>query len=94
MNTRRISSLSNRQNSGASSRCPKRFTDSKSSSLLNWPIVRREDLDGVKVYLGDVGWAMVRALGTELLPRVYTETTRAETTKRALDEITSSVRKL
>lgn len=70
------------------------FTDSNSSSLLDWRIVRREDLDGVKVYLGDIGWAMVRASGTEPVLRVYAETTRAETTRRVLEEITASVRKL
>ena len=38
--------------------------------------MRREDLDGVKVYLGDIGWVMVRASGTEPMLRVYSETTR------------------
>jgi len=27
--------------------------------LLDWPVTRREDMDGVKVYLGDIGWVMV-----------------------------------
>jgi phosphomannomutase len=70
------------------------FSDRKFSRLLDWPIVRREDLDGVKVYLGDIGWAMVRASGTEPMLRVYAETTRAETTRRVLEEITVAVRKL
>ena len=48
--------------------------------LLDWPIIRREDLDGIKVYLGDVGWVMVRASGTEHMLRIYSETTRPETT--------------
>jgi phosphomannomutase len=48
----------------------------------------------MKVYLGDIGWAMVRASGTEPVLRVYAETIRAETTRRFLDEITSSVRAL
>ena len=71
-----------------------RFSDQKFSHLLDWPIVRRENLDGVKIYLGDIGWAMVRASGTEPMLRVYAETTGAETTRRVLDEITSSVGKL
>jgi phosphomannomutase len=79
---------------GQKEKAIERFADSKFSSLLNWPIVRREDLDGVKVYLGDIGWAMVRASGTEPVLRVYAETSRAETTERVLEEITSSVRKL
>jgi phosphomannomutase len=36
----------------------------------------------------------VRASGTEPMLRVYAETTRAETTKRVLDEVTALVRKL
>ncbi|HXX43690.1 MAG TPA: phosphoglucomutase/phosphomannomutase family protein [Candidatus Acidoferrales bacterium] len=71
-----------------------RFADAKFARLLDWSIVRREDLDGIKVYLGDIGWAMVRASGTEPMLRVYAETTRAETTRRVLDEITTSVRML
>jgi len=70
------------------------FCDAKFRRFLEWPIVRREDLDGVKVYLDDIGWAMVRASGTEPVLRVYAETTHAETTRRVLDEITSLVGKL
>ena len=79
---------------GQKEKAIERFGDPKFARLLDWPIVRREDLDGIKVYLGDVGWAMVRASGTEPMLRVYAETNRAETTRRVLDEITASVRKL
>jgi phosphomannomutase len=71
-----------------------RFSDAKFAKLLDWPIVRREDLDGVKVYLGDIGWVMVRASGTEPMLRVYAETTRPEATRRVLDEVTMMVRNL
>ncbi len=64
------------------------FADGKFERLLDWPVVRREDLDGVKTYLGDIGWVMVRASGTENLLRVYSETTRPETTRRVLEEVT------
>jgi phosphomannomutase len=70
------------------------FAGAKLSRLLDWPIVRREDLDGVKVYLGEIGWVMVRASGTEPMLRIYSETTRAETTCRILEEVTALVRKL
>lgn len=70
------------------------FSSKKLTRYLDWPIVRREDLDGVKVYLGDIGWAMVRASGTEPMLRVYSETTRAVTTQRVLGEITTLVRGL
>jgi phosphomannomutase len=79
---------------GQKEKAIERFKDSQFSSVLGWPILRREDLDGVKIYLGDIGWAMVRASGTEPVLRVYAETTRAETTRRILNEITSSVRVL
>ena len=45
------------------------FTNPKFGKLLEWPIVRREDLDGIKVYLGEIGWVMVRASGTEHMLR-------------------------
>ena len=64
-----------------------RFADAKLEKLLDWPIVRREDLDGIKVYLGDTGWAMVRASGTEHVLRIYAETPRPETTRRVLEEV-------
>jgi phosphomannomutase len=79
---------------GQKEKALERFADPKFTGLLDWPIVRREDLDGVKIYLGQIGWAMVRASGTEPMLRVYVETTRAEFTRRLLDEITAFVKKL
>lgn len=70
------------------------FSSNRVSKILDWPIARREDLDGIKMYLGDIGWALVRASGTEWMLRVYAETTRAETTKLVLDEICGVVRGL
>jgi len=70
------------------------FADGKFQRLLDWPVVRREDMDGVKAYLGDIGWVMVRASGTERMLRVYAETTRPETTRRVLEEVTSLVKNL
>ncbi len=70
------------------------FAAPKLARFLDWPVVRREDLDGVKIYLGDIGWAMVRASGTEPMLRVYSETTRPETTQRILKEISALARGL
>jgi phosphomannomutase len=56
--------------------------------------VRREDLDGIKVYLGDIGWVMVRASGTENVLRVYSETSKPETTRRVLQSVTEMIRSL
>ncbi|MFY9531314.1 MAG: phosphoglucomutase/phosphomannomutase family protein [Candidatus Acidiferrales bacterium] len=69
------------------------FADGKLLRILDWPVVRREDLDGVKVYLGEIGWVMVRGSGTEPMLRIYSETTRPETTRRILDEVSTLVRR-
>ncbi len=79
---------------GQKEKAIERFADANFKHFLGWPIVRREDFDGVKFYFGDVGWAMVRASGTEPMLRIYAETTGAETTKRALDEVTTFIRNL
>jgi len=70
------------------------FSDAKLTRLLDWPVTKRENLDGIKVYLGDIGWVMVRASGTEHMLRIYCETTRPETTRRVLDEVCAVVRAL
>jgi len=62
--------------------------------LLDWPITRRENLDGIKVYLDEIGWLMLRASGTENMLRIYSETTRPETTKRVLDTVVALVQEL
>lgn len=80
--------------SGQKEKAIELFAGEKLRTLLEWPIVRRETLDGVKVYLGAVGWVMVRASGTENMLRIYSETDRAETTRRVLGEVTQIVRKL
>ena len=70
------------------------FSDGKMSQLLDWPVARREDMDGIKVYLAEVGWFMVRASGTENLLRVYSETNKPETTRRVLGAVTEMVHNL
>jgi len=70
------------------------FSDGKLSRILDFPVVRREDMDGIKVYLGEAGWVMVRASGTENLLRVYSETTKPETTRRVLETVTQMVHNL
>jgi phosphomannomutase len=70
------------------------FSDGKLNRILDLPVVRREDMDGIKVYLGEMGWVMVRASGTENLLRVYSETAKSETTRRVLDAVTQIVHNL
>ena len=70
------------------------FSNGKLKRVLEWSVARRENLDGIKAYLGDVGWVMVRASGTERMLRVYSETIRPETTRRVLEEVVTIVRGL
>jgi phosphomannomutase len=70
------------------------FAGSKLTRILDWPITRREDLDGVKVYLGEIGWVMVRASGTEPILRAYAETSSAAATRAILEETCAIVRAL
>ncbi|MGB0036828.1 MAG: phosphoglucomutase/phosphomannomutase family protein [Candidatus Acidiferrales bacterium] len=70
------------------------FANEQFARFLDWPIVRRENLDGVKVYLGEVGWMLVRSSGTERMLRIYSETASAETTRRVLDEVSALVKRL
>jgi phosphomannomutase len=79
---------------GQKERAIAHFSAAKLARLLDWPVARREDLDGIKLYLGETGWVMLRASGTEPMLRVYSETTSAAATRRILDETCAIVRKL
>jgi phosphomannomutase len=70
------------------------FSSAKRKQLDIWPITRREDLDGIKMYLGDLGWVMVRASGTENLLRIYSETSNREMTQRVLRETVAAIHEL
>ncbi|MGH9702984.1 MAG: phosphoglucomutase/phosphomannomutase family protein [Candidatus Acidiferrales bacterium] len=70
------------------------FAGPRLSRVLDWHVQRREDLDGIKAYLGDSGWVLVRPSGTEGMLRVYCETSRPESTRRVLDEVCTLVQSL
>jgi phosphomannomutase len=70
------------------------FSNGKCKELLNFPVTRRENLDGVKLYLSDIGWVMVRASGTENLLRVYSETGNSQATRNVLAAVTELVHNL
>lgn len=70
------------------------FSDHAFTHILEWPVTRRENMDGIKVYLGDIGWVMVRASGTETLLRVYSETSRRETTNQVLAAVIDIIQQL
>ncbi len=71
---------------GQKERAIEHFTNAKVKNVLEWPVVRREDLDGIKLYLGDTGWLLLRASGTEPMLRVYSETRSPATTRKILEE--------
>src|SRR5271157_848849 len=70
------------------------FSDGKLRKLVVWPIVRRESMDGIKVYLDEIGWVMVRASGTENLLRIYSETNSVETTQKVLRATVAAIQGL
>jgi phosphomannomutase len=80
--------------SGQKEKAIAHFSDAKLTHILDLPVVRREDMDGIKLYLGDAGWVLVRASGTENLLRVYSETSKSETTRRVLEAVTKMVHSL
>ena len=70
------------------------FRDPKLAGFLDSPVRNREDLDGVKLYLGDNGWLMVRGSGTEPMLRLYAETASAPATADILARAAAFVRSL
>jgi phosphomannomutase len=48
-------------------------------------------MDGIKLYLGSIGWVMVRASGTENLLRVYAETSEKTSTQRVLQAVADRI---
>ena len=70
------------------------FSDEKLTRFHTWPVSRREDLDGIKLYFEGIGWMMVRASGTENLLRIYSETTNPETTRQVLRAAEAAIHEL
>jgi phosphomannomutase len=70
------------------------FSSDGVAQLGAWPITRRENMDGIKLYLADFGWVLVRASGTENLLRVYSETSRREVTRQVLAVVSDLVHNL
>ncbi len=79
---------------GQKERAIEHFSNGKLKRLAEWPVARRENLDGIKLYLGEIGWVMLRASGTEPMLRVYSETISPTYTRRILDETCAIVRGL
>jgi len=70
------------------------FANESIAQLGAWPITRRENMDGNKIYLDDFGWVLIRASGTENLLRVYCETSSREITRQVLAAVSDLVHNL
>jgi len=70
------------------------FSNGRATKILSWPVVNRETMDGIKLYLGNIGWVMVRASGTENLLRVYAETSQQQTTRKVLQAVVDRIQEL
>jgi len=79
---------------GQKEKAMEHFSDGKLNRVLDFPVVQRENLDGIKLYLGETGWVMVRASGTENVLRIYCETAEPETTRRVLEAAEETVHQL
>jgi phosphomannomutase len=79
---------------GQDARAIAHLANEKLKRFQEWPVKRRENLDGIKLYLGDIGWVLVRSSGTENLLRIYAETKKADTTKRVLRATVAAIQEL
>jgi alpha-D-glucose phosphate-specific phosphoglucomutase len=70
------------------------FASEQFARLLDWRITSREDLDGIKVFLEDAGWLLVRASGTEHLLRVYAEMNSRQSMERVLAAAAAEIGRL
>ena len=57
-------------------------------------VLRREDLDGIKLYLDNGAWLLVRPSGTEPLLRIYAEAASEATVREVLTRTEQAIRKL
>jgi len=79
---------------GQKERAIEKFLSPAMDRYLDFTVTGRENIDGVKIYLDDFGWLLVRASGTEPMLRLYSETPKPELTRRILDETTAFVQNL
>lgn len=80
--------------SGQKEKAIAHFSDEKLKKFEDWPVKRRENMDGIKVYLGEIGWVMVRPSGTENLLRIYAETSKPDGTQKVLRATVAAIQQL
>jgi len=79
---------------GQKERAIEHFSSAEVQRVVEWPVARRENLDCIKLYLGNIGWVMLRASGTEPMLRVYSETNSSAATRKILEETCAAVKSL
>jgi phosphomannomutase len=62
--------------------------------IAGFGVQRREDLDGIKMYLDNGAWLLVRASGTEPLLRIYTEAASEQIVHEVLAAAERSIRSM
>lgn len=65
----------------------------KLKQIAGLKVTRVEDLDGVKMWLTDSAWVLIRASGTENVLRVYAEASSPERVQALLGEVTAFARR-
>ncbi len=63
------------------------FSNPALQRVGGWSVENRENLDGIKLYLKNAGWVMIRPSGTEPVLRLYAEAPSAEMVSRLLGEV-------
>jgi phosphomannomutase len=61
----------------------------KFSQVGDWAVSGREDLDGIKLFLKDTGWVLIRLSGTEPVIRIYAEGTSVKLVDQYVTSIIS-----
>jgi phosphomannomutase len=63
-------------------------------NFAGFGVTRREDLDGVKMYLENAAWLLVRPSGTEPLLRIYSEAPSESIVEEVLSRAEEFIRKM
>ena len=79
---------------GQKERAMEGVSASELTQFSGYGVLRREDLDGIKLYLDNGAWLLVRPSGTEPLLRIYAEAASETTVREVLTRAEHTIRKL
>ncbi len=74
-------------------RIVEQVAEGKIKRIAGLKVTGMDDLDGVKLLLGETGWLLVRASGTENLLRLYAEAPTTEQVRNLLEEMAAYARR-